>query len=436
MITAAIGLAILLALLLVGIPLGLGMFLVGFFGFAAVHARGFRSSFSVAGQQMMDLALNYNFSVLPLFVLMGVFVARAALSDDLFDAAQKWLGHMKGGLALSTVAACAGFAAVSGSSAATAATMTKAAMPSMRRHGYADWLSTGTLASGGTIGVLIPPSAALIIFGLLTEQDIGKLFMAGVGPGILTLVLYFAVIQIVTRLFPGVGPSAERWSWADRLHALGKTWGVVVLFILVLGGLFLGVFTPTEAGGIGAVGALLFAILRRKMSVRIFVDSLIEAAETTAMIFAVAFGALVLNQFINLSGMPEDLLEILSRYEASPMMVVFLIIIAYIILGMFLDGMSMIFLTVPIFAPVVMHLDFSMDDTLIWWGIVTVMMVEISLITPPVGMNVFIIKAMLPEVPLSSIFKGIAPFFIADVIRLAVLLILPSVALWLPGVMF
>lgn len=435
MLTAALGIAVLIVILLVGIPLGLSMFAVGFFGFAAVHANGFRAAFSVAGQQVLELALNYNFSVLPLFVLMGVFVARAGLSEDLFDAAQKWFGHFKGGLAVSTIAACGGFAAVSGSSAATAATMAKVAVPSMRKYGYADWFSTGTIAAGGTIGILIPPSAALIIYGLLAEQDIAKLFMAGLIPGILTVVLYVVVVKAVTALWPSVGPRAEQVSWHDRWSALGRTWGVVVLFALILGGLFFGVFTSTEAGGIGAVGALIFAVLRRKMTVRIFLASLAEGVQTTAMIFAVAFGALVLNQFINISGMPEAILHFLGSIEASPMVVVIAIIAIYVVLGMFLEGMSMIFLTVPIFVPVIANLDFGFQDPLIWWGIVLVIVVEVSMITPPVGLNVFVLKAMLPDVPLVQIFKGVIPFFAADVVRLAIVLFFPAVVLWLPSVM-
>ncbi len=435
MLTAAVGIGVLMVLLAIGIPLGLAMFIVGFFGFAAVHSNGFRAAFSVAGQQVLDLALNYNFSVLPLFVLMGVFVARAALSEDLFDAAQKWFGHFRGGLAVAAIAACGGFAAVSGSSAATAATMAKVAIPSMRKYGYADWFSTGTIAAGGTIGILVPPSAALIIYGLLAEQDIAKLFMAGIVPGILTVLVYIGVVKTVTALWPSVGPQGERASWRARWIALGKTWGVVVLFTLILGGLFFGIFTSTEAGGIGAVGALFFAAIRRKMSFRIFMDSLAEAVETTAMIFAVAFGALVLNQFINISGMPEAILNFLGSFHASPMVIVMLIIAIYVVLGMFLEGMSMIFLTVPIFLPVIAHLDFGFQDPLIWWGIVVVVVVEVSMITPPVGMNVFIMKAMLPEVPLTMIFRGIIPFFLADIIRLAIILFIPQVVLWLPRVM-
>ena len=430
--TALLGIAILLLILFLGFPLGMSLMMVGYFGFAAVHPKGFVAANSVAGQQILDLGLNFQFSVLPLFILMGVFVARAALSDDLYETSYKWLGHFRGGLAMATVAACGGFAAVSGSSAATAATMAKVAVPSMRKFGYADSLSAGTVAAGGTMGILIPPSGALIIYGLLTEEDIAKLFVAGIIPGLITIAAYIAVIRIVTAIWPEIGPPGERTSWHERLTSLYKVWGVLFLFFLIMGGIFFGIFTSTEAGGIGAGGALIFAILRRKMSWPIFIESLIEAARTTAMIFTVAFGALILNQFVNISGLPEAVLAFISSLNATPMQVVLVIMCFYIILGMFIEGIAMIFLTVPIFVPVIHALGFD----LIWWGIVLVMVVEISLITPPIGLNVFIMKSMLPDVPLSSIFRGIAPFFCADIVRLATVVFFPPVALWLPTLMF
>ena len=433
---ALIGVAILMIVLFVGIPLGMGLMLVGYFGFAFVHPRGFTAANSVAGQQILELALNFQFSVLPLFVLMGVFVARAQLSDDLYDASNKWLGHFRGGLAMATVVACGGFAAVSGSSAATAATMAKVAVPSMRKYGYADSLSAGTVAAGGTMGILIPPSAALIIYGLLTEEDIAKLFVAGIIPGLITVAAYIAVIKIVTAIWPEMGPRGDRASWDQRLRSLYKVWGVLALFFLIMGGIFFGVFTSTEAGGIGAAGAFIFAIVRRRMSWKILYDSLIEGAITTAMIFTVAFGALILNQFINISGMPNAMLGLINNLDASPLQVVLVIMAFYVILGMFIEGIAMIFLTVPIFVPVIVGLDFGFSDVLIWWGIILVMVVEISLITPPIGLNVFILKSMLPEVPLTTIFKGITPFFCADLFRLAIVVIFPAVALWLPTLMF
>lgn len=429
MLTAIAGFGALIVILLLKFPLGFSMMLVGFAGLVLID--GLEPALNVVGFEIIEIGTNFGFVVLPLFVLMGVFVARARLSDDLYETSNAWLGHMKGGLAMATVAACGGFAAVSGSSAATAATMAKVAIPSMRRYGYADSLAAGTVAAGGTIGILIPPSAAMIIYGILTESDIGALFVGGILPGIITIVLYCLVIMVVVRIWPESGPPGERATWGERFRSLYKVWGVLVLFFLVLGGIFVGAYTPSEAGAIGAVGALIFAILRRKMSFGAFYKSLIEAGFITTQIFAVAFGALILNQFINLSGMPEAIINFIQNLQVAPITVVFIILGMYVILGMFTDGFSMIFISVPIFVPIVEALGFD----LIWWGIVTVMAVEISLITPPVGLNVFVLKTMLPEVPLTSIFKGIGPFFAADLIRLAIVVFFPMVVLWLPKVM-
>ena len=431
MIAALIGVIVLLIIVFLGFPLGMSLMAVGYFGFAFVHPKGFTSATSVVGQQIVDLGLNVEFAVLPLFILMGVFITKAALSDDLYEAAHHWLGHFRGGLAMSTVAACGGLAAVSGSSAATAATMAQVAVPSMRKYKYADSLSSGTVAAGGTMGILIPPSAALIIYGLLSEQDIGLLFMAGVVPGIITILAYMAVIRIVTTIWPTMGPPAEKSSWKERWHSLSKVWGVVFLFILIMGGIFFGLFTSGEAGGIGAGGSVIFAMFRKKMTVKIFVESLIAGVRTAAMVLFVAFGALVFNQFINMSGMPTEIFEFIESLNISPMQVVLIILLFYIIAGMFIEGMAMIFLLVPILAPLMNSLGFD----LIWWGIVTVMVTEIALITPPMGLNVFIIKAMLPDVTLVNIFKGIIPFFFADIVRLAIILIFPSVVMWLPNLM-
>lgn len=431
MTTAVIGVVILLLIVFFGIPLGMSLMGVGFLGFAYVHPKGVIPAASVAGQQILDLALNVEFAVLPMFLLMGVFITRAALSDELYDAANKWLGHFRGGLAMSTVAACGGMAAVSGSSMATAATMAKVAVPSMRRYKYADSLSAGTVAAGGTMGILIPPSTALIIYGLLTQEDIAQLFMAGVIPGLLTIVLYMAVIRINTAIFPHLGPCAEKVTWSERWKSLGKVWGVVFLFLLIMGGIFAGIFTSGEAGGIGAAGAVIFAIIRKKMTPRIFYSSLVEALRTTGMLFFVAFGALVFNQFINMSGMPRDILQFIENMNMSPMQVVLFIIFIYVIGGMFIEGMAMIFLTVPVFFPLIQSLGLDV----VWWGIVTVMVVEISLITPPMGLNVFVIKAMMPDILLGDIFKGILPFFFADIIRLSLVVIFPMIALWLPRLM-
>ncbi|MDA0240858.1 MAG: TRAP transporter large permease [Proteobacteria bacterium] len=429
MTAALIAIAGLMALLLARVPLGLSMVAVGFTGIGFI--RGWNAAVNVVGFEILAIATNFSFVVLPLFILMGVFVARAALSDDLYDMSNAWLGHFPGGLAIATVAACGGFAAISGSSAATAATMAKVAIPSMRRYGYSDSFAAGTVAAGGTMGILIPPSAAMIIYGILTESDIGALFIGGILPGILTIALYVAVVMVVVRVRPAAGPRGERMDWAYRWLTLTRVWGVLALFFLILGGIFFGIFTPSEAGGIGAIGALAFAIGRRKINWTQFYRSLAEAGHVTGQIFTVAFGALILNQFVNVAKFPEAMLAFIDGLDITPLAVIFVILGIFVVLGMFIEGIAMILLTAPIFVPIVEGLGFSV----IWFGIVMIMAVEISLITPPIGLNVFILKSMMPEVPLGSIFRGIGPFFVADLIRLAIVVFFPPIVLFLPALM-
>jgi tripartite ATP-independent transporter DctM subunit len=427
MLVSLIGFAVLFAIAFLGFPLGFAMLVVGGVGFGLL--RGFGPAYEMVSQQILDITLNTNFAVLPMFLLMGAFVNRAALSDDLYDCADAWLGHFRGGLAMATIAACGGFAAVSGSSLATAATMAKVAIPSMRRYRYADSLAAGTVAAGGTMGILIPPSAALIVYGLLTEEDIAALFVAGIVPGIVTVIAYLTAVAVVTHVWPESGPRGERSDWARRRRTTLRVWGVLALFLLILGGISFGVFTPNEAGGIGAIGALLFAILRRKMTPRIFFSALAEAARTTAMVFMIAIGALVLNNFVTLAGLSAEVVAWIETLDFAPLVIILIILGFYVLLGTVIEGLAMIFLTVPIFVPVVEALGFD----LIWFGIVMVMVVEISLITPPIGLNVFVIKSMLPDVPLPAIFRGIAPFFAADIVRLALVVLFPPLALYLPS---
>ncbi len=428
MLAASIGLTVLLIGFFLGIPLGLVLLSVGYVGFALVHPNGFPAATAMAGQQIVSLVLDFQFSVLPLFVLMGTFVGRAALSDDLYEVAHRWLGHFRGGLALATIAACAGFAAICGSSLATAATMARVAVPSMRRYHYADWLSTGTVAAGGSLGMLVPPSGALIGYGLLTEQDIARLFVAAILPALMSVLVYFGVVQTVTFFWPQAGPRAQKASWRQRWIALYRVWGVLALFSLIMGGITIGIFTATEAGGIGATGALALAILRRRMNWTIFAQSLIEAATTTAMIFTVIFGALVLNQFVNISGLSEGVLDFIHHLDASPLEIVLVIMAFYVVLGIFIEGFALIFLTVPIFVPIVAALGFD----LVWWGVALVIVVEMSVTHPPLGLNIYVLKSILPEVPLKEIFKGVIPFFLSDFIRLAAVIAFPALALYLP----
>ena len=424
-----IGFAALLLIAFIGFPLGFSMMMVGFFGFA--YFRGWSPALEMVGQQIVELSLSSGFAVLPLFVLMGLFIHRANLSSELYEVANAWVGHRRGGLAMATVVACAGFSAVSGSSAATAATMAKVALPPMRRYRYADGLAAGAVAAGGTLGILIPPSNAMVIYGILTEQDIGKLFIAGIVPGVLTVILYLAAIATVTHLSPEAGPPGARKTYHERIRLLVRVWGIVLLFLLVLGGIYLGVFTPSEAGGIGAVGALLFALGRRCMSWSAFKEALVEGVKTTAMIFTVAFGAMILNNFVNIAGLPDVVTTFVQSADLSPFMVVVVICAIYIVLGCVVEGIGMILLTVPIFYPIVQALGFDM----IWFGILVIIVTEISFITPPIGLNLFIMKTMLPDVPLLTIYKGVVPFLMADIVRIAIVLLVPAVVLFLPNLM-
>lgn len=413
------------------LPLGFVMMFMGTIGIAALHPRGLPAGIGIAEQQIVYLALNYNFSVLPLFILMGVFVVKAGLAEELFEASRRWLGHFNGGVGMATIAACGGFSAMSASSAASTATMAKIAIPEMEKYRYDTGFAAGTVAAGGTLGILIPPSGALIIYALLVEESVAELFVAGMIPGLVTVILYIGVMAVVARLAPQWAPAGTRYSWKARFESLLQIWGVVALFAIIMIGLVLGWFSPTEAGGIGAGGAFLFALLRRKLTWAVFIDALTEAAKLSTMIFIVASGALVLNQFINLSGISGNTVEFIESLGLQPWQVIACLIVFYLLLGCMMDGFAMIFLTVPVVAPLVAGMGFD----LIWWGIVTIIVVELSLITPPIGMNVFVLKAMLPNVPITQVYKGIFPYLAADITRLLLVLLIPALALWLPGMM-
>lgn len=413
------------------------MGLVGVIGFAMIV--GFDASMAMIATVTYETGLDYGLSVVPLFILMGNFVTRAGLSDELYAASNAFLGHRRGGLAMATVVACGGFSAVCGSSLATAATMAKVSMPSMRKFGYADSLATGAIAAGGTLGILIPPSVILVIYGIMTEQDIGMLFMAGVVPGIIGVIFYLGAVQYTIWRNPEVGPPGERIPWRQRMVALSGVWGVILLFILVMGGIYGGIFTPTEAAGIGASGAFFFALLRGQLTWPILYDILLQTVRTTAMIFSVLIGALMFSNFVNVADMPTLLTSWVASFDLGPLTVVLLIMLVYVVLGCILESLSMILLTVPVFYPLVSELNFGgmmpPDMVLIWFGIVVVVVTEISLITPPVGLNVFVLKGVLPEVKTSTIFKGVTPFWVADILRLTLLIMVPAICLFLPSMM-
>ena len=425
---ALIGFAVMLVICFLGVPLGFAMVPVGFVGFGL--ARGWDPALAMVGQVITENSINYGFAVIPLFVMMGNFVHRSELGADLYRASYAFLGHRPGGLAMATVVACGGFSAICGSSVATAATMAKVAMPEMRRYGYADSLATGCVAAGGTLGILIPPSVLMIIFGLLTESDIGKLFIAGILPGILTVTLYLLVIRATVAVNPSLGPKGERAGWPERFRSLGRVWGVLALFVGVLGGIYFGVCTPTEAGGIGAVGALAFALWRRMMSWSDFWGALVDSGRTTAQLFTVTFGALIMSNFVEIAGVPNGLLAWIESLGLPPAGVIVMIIVIYLLLGCVFEGIGMVLITVPIFAPLVVALGYD----IIWFGVLVVVVTEISLITPPIGMNAFVLAAVT-RIKLSTVFRGVMPFWGGDLVRVTLIVLFPAIALYLPSLM-
>ncbi len=430
MTEALAGLAAFLALaFFLRVPLAFAMGVVGFAGVAYKLNPG--AAASLVAQVTYETGLAYTLSVVPLFILMGNFVVRSGMSDELYHAAYTFLGHRRGGLAMSTVVACAGFGAICGSSVATAATFTKVAYPSMRRFGYSDSLAAGAIAAGGTLGILIPPSILMVIYGIITESNIGKLFIAGIIPGILATVLLCLAVAWITWRNPQAGPPGEAHSRAERIAATKKVWPEVLLFLCVIGGIYGGVFTATEGAGMGAGAACLFAIVRRTLNWRTLADVLLESVYTTSMIFMILIGAMIFASFVNYTSMPADLKNLVTRYEAHPWMVIAAICVIYVVLGTAMEELSMILLTVPLFFPVVMALGYDP----IWFGIIVVIVVQIGLISPPVGMNIFVVKKLLPHISIGTLFSGVLPFNIALVVLLAIIVAFPELATYLPKFM-
>jgi tripartite ATP-independent transporter DctM subunit len=428
-IEALIGFGVIFALALIRVPLAFAMGLVGFGGIALT--RGLNPALANTAQVVYETGFAYTLSVIPLFILMGNFVARAGLALELFQAAYAFIGHLRGGLAHATVAACAGFGAICGSSIATAATMSKVAYPSMRKLGYSASLSTGVMAAGGTLGIMIPPSTIMVIYGIITETSIGKLFAAGVIPGILTALGLMAGIAIITARDPEHAPAGERTSWPDRWKALRGIWGVVVLVIVVLGGIYGGFFTATEGAGFGAAGAFLFALARRRLTWAVLYQVLVESARTTAMLFTLLIAATIFANFVNFTTMPNDLKEWITHLGLSPTMIIAAMMLIYVVLGTVMEELTMVLLTIPLFFPIVTSLGFDP----VWFGVLIVMIVQIGLISPPVGMNLFVLNALLPGVGLKQIFRGCWPFVLVLIIMLALLIAFPQISLWLPSLM-
>ena len=423
-----IGVVILVILVFMKIWIGAAMALVGVIGYGIIV--GFDYALIFAGQLPYSTIAFYPMTAIPLFVLMGAVISNTGVSQDLYNTAHKWIGRLRGGLAMATVGACAGFSAVCGSSTATAATMGKVALPEMKRLDYDDKLATGSVAAGGTMGILIPPSMGFILYGILVDQSIGRLFMAGIFPGITEAAFYVGAIWIVTRFNPKLGPRGPKFSLKEKIFSLKNTWAMLALFILVMGGIYMGVFTPTEAGALGAFLAIVISLVGRKLTWTNFRGSVVETAQITAMIVLMIVGAFMLMRFLAVSRLPTLLSDFVVGLPVADIWILVAIIIMYIILGCFLDIYASIILTLPIIFPVILALDFNP----IWFGVIMVRVMEIGLITPPMGMNVFILSSVT-DVPVGTIFRGVIPFLIADFLHVALLVAVPAVSLFLPSTM-
>ncbi len=430
---AVIGFLALFALMLLRVPVGMAMGLVGVSGFAYIVGGG--PALKAVGHTSMRTVTDYTFGVIPMFLLMGAFVTNSGMSRELFRAANTFVGHRRGGLGIATIVACGGFAAISGSSVATAATFSTVAYPEMRRFNYPQSFATGVIAAGGTLGAMLPPSTVLAVYGIITEQDIGKLFMAGIIPGLLAAAMYIVTISIIGYVRPSFLPEGPRATAQERLAAVRDIWAPLLLFVFVIGGLYglpyLPRFTPTEAGGVGAAGAFLIGVARGRLRRKEILASLLQATRTAAAVFTVLIGALLFGYFLTVTQTPQKVTAFLTGLGLGSYGVLALIMLMYLVLGCLMDAMAMIILTIPIIFPVIVHLGFDP----IWFGVIIVMTVELGLIHPPVGMNVFVIKSVVQDVSFSTIFKGVLPFIATDIIRLIILIAFPILALWLPSKM-
>src|SRR3954463_13314544 len=424
---AILGFVSLFILMLLRVPVGMAMGLVGVTGFS--YLVNGDAALKIIGHTSMRTVTDYTFGVIPMFLLMGAFVSNSGMSRELFRAANAFLGRFKGGLGIATIAACAGFAAISGSSVATAATFSTVAYPEMRRFNYPQSFATGVIAAGGTLGAMLPPSTVLAVYGIITEQDIGKLFIAGILPGALAATMYITTVAIIGIARPGFLPSGPRTPWSERLSAVRDIWATLLLFCFVIGGLYGGLFTPTEAGGMGAGGAFLISVARRRLSRADMLASLLQATRTAAAVFTVLIGAILFGYFLTVTQTPQKVTEFITGLGFSPLGSLVLIMAMYLVLGCLMDAMAMVILTVPIIFPAVTALGFDP----IWFGVIIVMTVELGLIHPPVGMNVFVIKTVVQDVSFSTIFYGVLPFVVTDIVRLGVLIAVPEIATWLPG---
>ena len=423
-----IGIVLLIVLLFSKMPIGGGMAIVGFIGFGIVIS--FDASLGLLKTVPYTTFSEHSLSVIPLFLLMGAFAFHSGMSEDLFDVVYKWLGHFRGGVAMATIVACACFAAISGSSLATAATLGAIALPEMKKYKYDDGLATGAVAAGGSVGILIPPSVILILYGIITEQSIGKLFLAGIIPGIMEAVFYIFTIAYLTYFKPHHGPRGPKTTFKEKIVSLKKAWEVVLLFIVVIGGIYKGIFTPTEAAGVGAFGTFFFALLRGKLNWGNFRLSLTSTVQTTGMLFLVIFGAMIFGYFLSVTRLPMEFASIVSELPVNRYVILTLILVITLLLGCIMDSMAIVLLTIPVFYPMTQELGFNA----IWFGILVVRVTEMGLITPPVGLNVFVIKG-ISGVSIGKIFRGVIPHLIADFLQVVALVAFPQIVMFLPNLM-
>ncbi len=424
-----IGILLLFLLLALRMQIGFTMAVVGFLGFAILGS--LEPSFTILGMEPFKIGVQYSLTVIPLFILMGQFANYSNMGFEIYQTVYRWIGFLPGGLSMATVAACGGFAAISGSSLAAAATMGMVALPEMKRFKYDDSLATGCIAAGGTLGIMIPPSTVMIIYAILTEQPIATLFIAGILPGLLLCGLFVLTVYIQARINPALGPPGPRFSMKERVYSLKDTWSILALFFIVIGGLYTGWFTPTEAAGVGAFGAFVITIVKRRLTWSNLTDSLAQTTRTTAMVFLILIGAHIFGYFLTLSEIPETLSLSTAEAGLNRYVILWLIIFMYIVLGCFMEGLAIMVLTIPIIYPMV--LDMGFDP--IWFGVIITLVMEMSLITPPVGINVFIISGISKDVPMYTIFRGILPFWFAILACIIILVLFPQIALILPNTM-
>ena len=426
---AVLGIVVLIVLLAMGMNIGIAMFAVGFFGYLLI--RDWSAAVGILKSVPFNQSMTYSYTVIPLFVLMGQFAFHSGMSADLFDFANKWLGGLKGGLAMATVMACAGFSAICGSTAATAATMGVVALPEMRKAGYDDSLSTGSIAAGGTLGILIPPSTGFIIYGIVAEQSIGQLFMAGIIPGFVLALCYISCIAIQVKINHKLAPPTQKYSLWEKLVALKGGLAMIGLFLIVIGGMFINLFTANEAAAVGAVLALIYLIARKRFTWKVLKTCLRDTIKTSAMVFLIMIGAFVFGAFLAIAKLPMTLSGFVEGLAVNRYIILAVIVLLYAVMGCLMDSLAMVMLTVPIFLPIVIALGFNP----IWYGVLMIMVMEMGLITPPVGMNVYIVAGVAKDVPLTRIFRGTAPMVVAMLVAVIIVVAIPQLSLWLPSLM-